>query len=144
VIPKWVSSLLKGDTVSINGDGETSRDFTFIQNAIQANLLAATIGASEARQSVVHPALNQVYNMAVGDQTTLNQLFRIILANLSEAGVDQATAPSYLDFRAGDVRHSRADVSKARQLLGYQPTHNIVEGIAQSMSWYQAHLKHSI
>jgi UDP-N-acetylglucosamine 4-epimerase len=81
--------------------------------------------------------------MAVGDQTTLNQLFNIILANLSEAGVDQATAPSYLDFRAGDVRHSRADVSKARRLLGYQPTHKIAEGIAQSMSWYQAHLKHS-
>jgi UDP-N-acetylglucosamine 4-epimerase len=144
VIPKWVSSLLKGETVSINGDGETSRDFTFIQNAIQANLLAATIVAGEAKRSVaVHPALNQVYNMAVGDQTTLNQLFNIILANLSEAGVDQATAPSYLDFRAGDVRHSRADVSKARRLLGYQPTHKIAEGIAQSMSWYQAHLKHS-
>lgn len=134
VIPKWVSSLLKGETVFINGDGETSRDFTFIQNAIQANLLSAT-SREEAR--------NQIYNMAVGDQTTLNQLFGMIRTNLSSAGVDPSTYPSFRDFRAGDVRHSRADISKVQRLLGYQPTHSIAEGIAQSMSWYQSHLQTS-
>jgi UDP-N-acetylglucosamine 4-epimerase len=135
VIPQWVCSLMKGETVYINGDGETSRDFTFIQNAIQANLLAAT--------TTHHRALNKVYNMAVGDQTTLNELFGIIRANLSSAGVDESIQPSFRDFRAGDVRHSRADISKAQQLLGYQPTHNIAEGIAQSMGWYQSHLQNA-
>ncbi len=141
VIPKWVSSLLSGEMVYINGDGETSRDFTFVQNAIQANLLAATVNASEAKQpNAIHPALNQVYNMAVGDQTTLSQLFGMIRTNLSSAGVDQSIQPIFRDFRAGDVRHSRADISKAQRLLGYQPTHNIAEGIGHSMSWYQSHL----
>lgn len=130
VVPKWVSLLLKGEAVTINGDGETSRDFTFIENAIQANLLAAT-ARDEAR--------NKVYNMAVGDQTTLNQLFSLIQNNLSSAGVDQSIKPIFRDFRAGDVRHSRADISKAKRLLGYQPTHTIAEGIALSMGWYQAH-----
>ena len=132
VVPKWVSSLLKGKPVYINGDGETSRDFSFIQNAIQANLLAATV--------TDHIALNQVYNMAVGDQTTLTQLFCMIRASLSSVGVDQSIQPSFCDFRAGDVRHSRADISKAQRLLGYHPTHKVAEGIAQSIAWYQSHL----
>jgi UDP-N-acetylglucosamine 4-epimerase len=134
VIPKWVSSLLKGETVFINGDGETSRDFTFIQNAIQANLLAATAN---------HPALNQVYNMAVGDRTTLKQLFALVRDNLVPFGVPANTEPEYREFRAGDVRHSLADISKAQQFLGYQPSHTIADGIAQSMGWYQSHLKNS-
>ena len=144
VIPKWVSSLLKGETVFINGDGETSRDFTFVQNAIQANLLAASVKDRSWKacgDPVIHPALNQVYNVAVGDQTTLNQLFSLIRLNLSNAGVDQSTQPSFRDFRAGDVRHSRADISKAQRLLGYSPTHKIDDGIAQSMLWYKAHLQ---
>ncbi len=133
VIPKWVSSLLKGETVFINGDGETSRDFTFIQNAIQANLLAAT-SSDEAR--------NQVYNMAVGDRTTLKQLFAIVRDNLVPFGVQANTEPEYRDFRAGDVRHSLADISKAQQFLGYQPSHKIADGIAQSMGWYRSHLQY--
>jgi UDP-N-acetylglucosamine 4-epimerase len=145
VIPKWVSSLLKGETVFINGDGETSRDFTFIQNAIQANLLAATVKDRHSEEfsdeAIQRSALNQVYNMAVGDQTTLNQLFSLIRTNLSCAGVDQSIQPSFCDFRAGDVRHSRADISKAQRLLGYQPTHSIAEGIHHAMSWYQSHLQ---
>jgi UDP-N-acetylglucosamine 4-epimerase len=132
VIPKWVSSLLKGETVFINGDGETSRDFTFIQNAIQANLLAATASQS---------ALNQVYNMAVGDRTTLKQLFALVRDNLVPFGVPATIEPEYRDFRAGDVRHSLADISKAQQLLGYQPAYKIDEGIAHSMCWYQSHLQ---
>lgn len=134
VIPKWVSSLLKGETVFINGDGETSRDFTFVQNAIQANLLAA---------AATHPALNQVYNMAVGDRTNLKQLFALVRDNLVPFGVPANAEPEYRDFREGDVRHSLADISKAQQLLGYQPTHKIADGIAQSKGWYQSHLQNS-
>ena len=127
VIPKWVSSLLKGETVFINGDGETSRDFSFIQNAIQANLLAAT-SREDAR--------NQVYNMAVGDRTTLKDLFILVRDNLVPFGVKQATLPEYRDFRDGDVRHSLADTSKAKRLLGYEPTHKIANGIKAATNWY--------
>ena len=134
VIPKWVSSLLKGETVFINGDGETSRDFTFIQNAIQANLLAATATPT---------ALNQVYNVAVGHRTTLKQLFAMVRDNLVPFGVPANAEPEYRDFRSGDVRHSLADISKAKELLGYQPTHNIAFGIAQSIGWYQSHLQNA-
>lgn len=130
VIPKWVSSLLKGETVFINGDGETSRDFSFIQNAIQANLLAAT-SRDEAR--------NQVYNMAVGDRTTLKQLFALVRDNLVPFGVLTTTEPEYRDFRAGDVRHSLADTSKAQGLLGYEPTHRIADGIQSATRWYVEH-----
>jgi UDP-N-acetylglucosamine 4-epimerase len=131
VIPNWVSSLLKGEAIYINGDGKTSRDFTFIQNAIQANLLAAT--------SPEH-ARNQIYNMAVGDQTTLNQLFNLIRNNLLQFGVSAATEPQFRSFRDGDVRHSLADISKAQLLLGYQPTHRIAEGIESAIEWYANHL----
>ena len=130
VIPKWVSSLLKGEMVFINGDGETSRDFSFIQNAIQANLLAAT---------ATQPALNQVYNMAVGDRTTLKQLFALVRDNLVPFGVPASTEPEYRDFRAGDVRHSLADTSKAQRLLGYEPTHRIADGIQSATRWYVDH-----
>lgn len=139
VIPKWVLSLLKGDTVFINGDGETSRDFSFIQNAVQANLLAATIKDRHGNvrsDAVNHPALNQVYNMAVGDRTTLNQLFALVRDNLVPFGVSANTEPEYRDFRAGDVRHSLADTGKARLLLGYEPTHRIAEGIKSAIPWY--------
>lgn len=131
VIPKWVSSLLKGETVFINGDGETSRDFTYIENAIQANLLAAT-SITEAR--------NQVYNMAVGDRTTLTQLFELILSNLVPHGVSPDVQPVYRDFRAGDVMHSLADTSKANRLIGYTPTHRIADGIRSAIGWYVSHL----
>jgi UDP-N-acetylglucosamine/UDP-N-acetylgalactosamine 4-epimerase len=130
VIPKWVSSLLKGETVFINGDGETSRDFSFIQNAIQANLLAAT-SREDAR--------NQVYNMAVGDRTTLKQLFALVRDNLVPFGVPANAEPEYLDFRPGDVRHSLADTGKAQRLLGYEPTHRIADGIQSATHWYVDH-----
>ena len=128
VIPKWAGSLLKGEPVYINGDGETSRDFTFIANAVQANLLAATNTRPEAR--------NQVYNMAVGERTTLNDLFTLIRDNLTAHGVNADTQPVYRDFRAGDVRHSLADISKAQSLLGYAPTHRLAPGVAEAMPWY--------
>lgn len=128
VIPKWTASLLKGEPVWVNGDGETSRDFCFIANAVQANLLAAC--ATDAG------AQNQVYNVAVGDRTTLNELFRLLRENLVPHGVPADTPPSYRDFRPGDVRHSQADVGKARRLIGYNPTHRLADGIAAAMPWY--------
>lgn len=127
VIPKWTAAMIQNDEVFINGDGDTSRDFCFIDNAVQANLLAAT--ANEE-------AKNQVYNVAVGDRTTLNDLFNAIQSALTENGVGYAKQAVYRDFRPGDVRHSQADVSKAERLLGYAPEYRIMEGIAKAMPWY--------
>lgn len=130
VIPKWTDSLLRGDPVHINGDGETSRDFCFVANAVQANLLAATTTRTDA--------LDQVYNVAVGDRTTLNDLFRLIRDGLAESRTALAGAqPVYRDFRPGDVRHSLADVGKAHQLLGYQPTHTLSQGLQVALPWYR-------
>lgn len=128
VIPKWVSAFLDGESVIINGDGETSRDFCYIENVVQANLLAAT--------STDIKSANQIYNVAVGDRTTLNELFRALRDALQPYGVPPNVEPVYRDFRVGDVRHSQADVSKARDLLGYEPTHRIVDGLAEAVEWY--------
>jgi len=129
VVPKWIASLIKGETIFINGDGETSRDFCYVANAVQANLLSAT--------SQEQGAVNQVYNVAVGGRTTLNDLYgmlrdilRPLCANL------QDRAPVYREFRAGDVRHSSADIGKAKRTLGYSPTHTIGEGLQAAMGWY--------
>lgn len=127
VIPKWVAALLNGETVRINGDGETSRDFCFVDNAVQANLLAAMAKPEAA---------GQVYNVAVGQRTTLNELLKAIRSELEEQGVSIQGDPVYSEFRVGDVRHSLADVSKARNLLGYEPTHEVAQGIEVAMSWY--------
>lgn len=129
VIPKWTAAMIRGQEVFVNGDGETSRDFCYIDNTVQANLLAAT-ASEEAR--------NQVYNVAVGDRTTLNQLFEAIGDALLTNGITPTEAPSYRDFRAGDVRHSQADISKAGKLLGYAPDYRIREGIELAMPWYIA------
>ena len=141
VIPKWTAALLNGDTVNINGDGETSRDFCHVANAVQANLLAAMayslpLPPGEGRGEGSSSPLNQVYNVAVGDRTTLNDLFGLLRGNLVTHGVDSGVQPEYRDFRAGDVRHSQADIGKAGRLLGYEPTHSLAEGIAQAMPWY--------
>lgn len=133
VIPKWIASMIKGEPVSINGDGETSRDFCFIDNVRQINLLAATADNPEAA--------NQVYNVAVGDRTTLNQLYELLRLNLLPDYPHLKDArPTYRDFRAGDVRHSLADVTKAGTLLGYKPNHRIGEGIKVAMGWYKGQL----
>jgi len=129
VIPKWIESMIKQEPIYINGDGETSRDFCYIDNTIQANLLAATTSDQSAK--------NQVYNVAVGDQTSLNQLYHYLRDNLSIHFPHlNEMQPEYREFRAGDVRHSLADISKARKLLGYQPTHRIAEGLKLAMDWY--------
>jgi len=129
VIPKWIAVMIRREPVYINGDGETSRDFCYIVNAVQANLLAAMV---ENRDAV-----NQVYNVAVGERTTLNQLFGYLL-NALEPGFPslRGIRPVYRDFRAGDVRHSQADISKAARLLGYTPSHGVVQGLQEAMSWY--------
>ncbi|WP_374535903.1 SDR family oxidoreductase [Chitinimonas taiwanensis] len=129
VIPRWTRALLLGETVTINGDGETSRDFCFVDNAVQANLLAATTQNLDA--------INQVYNVAVNDRTTLNTLFVQLREELALTHPQIAAAKAaYGDFRAGDVRHSQADIGKAQQLLGYQPSHRLAEGIRVAMPWY--------
>ena len=127
VIPKWVAAMIRGEDVAINGDGETSRDFCFVENAVQANLLASVAQGE---------AVNQVYNVAVSGRTTLNQLFDYLVSTLGELGARYDKKPVYRDFRAGDVRHSQADVSKGARLLGYQPTHTIVQGLEAAMPWY--------
>ena len=129
VIPTFIYGLINNEPIYINGDGETSRDFCYINNAIQANLLAATTSNERA--------VNQVYNIAVGDRTSLNDLYyqiRDILAIKFPLLKD--TQPVYRDFRAGDVRHSLADIQKACNLLGYQPTHRINDGLVDSIKWY--------
>ena len=128
VIPKWTASMIKGDTVFINGDGETSRDFCYIENTVQANILAATTQNEDA--------INQVYNVAVGDRTTLNKLFNAIKSALAANGIAYEQKPTYRDFRPGDVRHSQADINKATILLGYAPEFNISQGIDEAMGWY--------
>lgn len=129
VIPKWISALKNGEQVIINGDGETSRDFCFVENAIQANILAATTSDDEA--------LNQVYNVAVGDRTSLMELFAIIRdATHEEMQIDTELIPSFLPFRQGDVKHSQADISKAHRLLNYSPEFKIKDGISETVKWY--------
>jgi UDP-N-acetylglucosamine/UDP-N-acetylgalactosamine 4-epimerase len=134
VIPRWISAMLSGGAVYINGDGESSRDFCYIENAIQANLLAATTDNPEAQ--------NQVYNVAVGERTSLNQLFAAIRDLLAERNPELAgVRPMHRDFRAGDVRHSLADISKAADLLGYAPSHRSAEGLREAMEWYVSERK---
>jgi len=127
VIPKWTSAQINGEALFINGDGETSRDFCFIENTVQANILAAT---------APEQGLNQVYNVAVGDRTTLNELYASIKAALAVNDVNYTKQPVYQDFRAGDVRHSQADISKISELLGYRPDYQIQQGIDKAMPWY--------
>lgn len=129
VIPKWTAAMIEGEDVFVNGDGETSRDFCFIENTVQMNILAAC--ASDQ-------AKDQVYNVAVGDRTTLNDLYKSIASSLKSNGIEVSNEPVYRDFRAGDVRHSQADISKAQQKLGYDPKFNIGAGIDKAMPWYIA------
>lgn len=133
VIPQWVAALIKNQTLHINGDGETTRDFCFIANVVQANLLAALSENPEAG--------NQVYNVALNDSTSLNRLYQMMKALLIDdfphLTQHQAT---YENFRNGDIRHSQADISKAAKLLGYQPTHRVDQGLHEAMLWYKQNL----
>lgn len=129
VIPKWFAGLLQEKTVFINGDGETSRDFCFIDNCVQANLMAATTDNPQAA--------DQVYNVAFGQQTSLNALYFLIRERVAKRLPAAAAAkPEYRDFRAGDVRHSLADISKAGTLIGYTPAYSIHQGLDKAADWY--------
>ncbi|MDP9347690.1 MAG: NAD-dependent epimerase/dehydratase family protein [Gemmatimonadota bacterium] len=129
VIPRWVGDLLTGTPCRINGDGESSRDFTYVANVQQANLLAATAEGEGVT--------DQVYNVAVGERTTLNQLFYLSRDGLARLRPEVADVrPVYDDFRRGDVRHSQADISKIQRSLGYAPTHSVEAGLRESLPWY--------
>jgi len=134
VIPKWVGSLLEGEDVFINGDGETSRDFCYIDNVIQMNLLAGTTDNEEA--------FGEAFNVAVGGQTTLNELYELINKELTKniESFEKKKAV-YRDFREGDIRHSNANISKAQNLVGYMPTHTIEDGMKLAINWYINNIK---
>lgn len=128
VIPKWTASMIKGEEVFINGDGETSRDFCFIDNTVQMNILAAIADDS---------AKDDVYNVALGDRTTLNELYESIQKSLLSCDSTlKLLQPSYREFRVGDVRHSQADITKSKVKLGYNPKYRIQDGIDKAMPWY--------
>ena len=133
VIPQWIAALIRNQVLYINGDGETSRDFCFIENVVQANLLSALVENEES--------INQVYNVALNERTSLNQLYEMIRSLLLEKFPHLSEhRPEYVDFREGDVRHSQADISKANNLLGFEPTHQINDGLKYAMVWYIANL----
>lgn len=133
VIPKWFAGLIKDETIYINGDGETSRDFCFIENCVQANILAATV--------TDETAANQVYNVAFGERTTLNELYQLIKERVSLVHpLAKKAKPEYRDFRAGDVRHSLADISKANENIGYGPRYSVINGLDKAAEWYLANL----
>lgn len=131
VIPRWVSHLLNGETCSIYGDGETTRDFCHVSDVVQANLLAARGPTS---------AVGEVYNIGCGRETSLNELFRMIRLGLAGYETDVAAqTPAYEGFRRGDVRRSVADISQARRVLGYEPEYSVAEGLGEALEWYAAH-----
>ena len=131
---------MHNDDVFINGDGKTSRDFCYIDNVIQVNLLAALVGHINLKDP--KKASNQVYNVAYGGRTTLDELFSILKENLSaHFEYLNESSPIYREFRDGDVRHSQADINKAKNLLGYKPTHSAKNGLIEAMAWYINNLK---
>ncbi|MDA9344752.1 NAD-dependent epimerase/dehydratase family protein, partial [Gammaproteobacteria bacterium] len=128
VIPKWIHSIIKNEDIFINGDGKTSRDFCFIENAVQANILAATTTNKKA--------LNNIYNVALGDRTSLNELYGLLQEYLHKKNNILHSKLHYREFREGDVKHSQADISKAKKLLGYRPTHRVTAGISETVNWH--------
>ena len=129
VIPKWIAQMLKGEDVYINGDGETSRDFTYIDNVVQANILA---GVTENKEAIA-----KAINVAAGGRETLNNLFNAIKNGIEKRVPNlKIKEPIYRDFRPGDIRHSNANIDLAKNLLGYQPTHTLEEGLEESLDWY--------
>jgi UDP-N-acetylglucosamine 4-epimerase len=134
VIPKWIDALLRGENIHINGDGKTSRDFCFVANVVQANLLAAAHAAT--------PALGRAFNVALNERTTLNELFLLLREMLAaERPALARVEPEYGPFRTGDVEHSQADISLAQEHLGFAPTHSIRPGLEASLAWYLAHAR---
>jgi len=142
VIPKWIAAMIKGDDVYINGDGETSRDFCYIDNVVQANILAALAIIDNYEDEKNFNAINQIYNVAVGDKTSLNELYYILNDTLSKKfDYLKNSKPIHREFRAGDVRHSQANIEKAQLKLGYEPSHRVKDGLIEAMDWYIENLK---
>jgi UDP-N-acetylglucosamine/UDP-N-acetylgalactosamine 4-epimerase len=132
VIPKWIAAMIENEPVFINGDGSTSRDFCYVANVVQANLLAATVQNPDA--------IFEQYNIAVGMQTSLNALYEMIRERLASGHLHlRKSKPRYRNFRQGDILHSKADIGKARRLLGYEPTHSIAQGLDEALDWYVHH-----
>ena len=130
VIPKWIAALLKHEPIFINGDGETTRDFCFVADVVQANLFAGTVTDEQA--------LNQIYNVGLGKQTSLNELFQLLRDILRQKNPSlPERKPVYRDFRPGDIRHSLADIAKARRLLGFAPEYDLRQGLESAMAWYE-------
>ena len=133
VIPKWIAAMIRNESIGINGDGQTSRDFCYVANVVQANLLAATLQKPQA--------INQVYNIALSARTSLNELFSLLRDNLLPWYPHLKTCrPVYRGFRPGDVRHSEANISKAMRLIRYKPSHTVEQGLAEALDWYRQHL----
>lgn len=129
VIPRWINLMIQNKSIDINGDGETSRDFCFIDNAVQANILSA-LANQESK--------NNIYNVAVNDRTSLNELFYILKDLLLQNDIEYTLEPNYQDFRLGDVRHSQADTSKAQRLLQYNASDDVRSGLSKAIKWYLA------
>jgi len=127
VIPRWTAAMIAGEPVHIHGDGETSRDFCFVANAVQANLRAALFAPADQAMAL---------NVAVGERTNLNQLFALLRVGLAERGVRYDREPVHGDFRPGDVRHSLADIAAASSSIGYRPSHKLADGLAEALPWY--------
>ncbi|MET3118398.1 UDP-N-acetylglucosamine 4-epimerase [Undibacterium sp. GrIS 1.8] len=133
VIPQWIAALIQNSILRINGDGETTRDFCFVDNVVQANILAAL--------SQNPDAVNQIYNVALNDTTSLNQLYHMMRDLLLDSFPHvQSHQPKYEAFRDGDIRHSQADISKAKTLLNFAPTHSVDKGLREAMDWYKKNL----
>jgi UDP-N-acetylglucosamine 4-epimerase len=129
VIPRWIASLLRGERCRIFGDGETTRDFCYVANVIQANLLAATVGNVNAT--------GQSYNVACAESVTLNQLFHMMRDKLAQEEPRFSVAtPQYDPFRPGDIRFSGASIEKAQRMLSFSPTHSVDQGLAEALEWY--------
>ena len=128
VIPKWISSFIDGQDIYINGDGKTSRDFCYVENAVQINILAALCEKEEA--------LNQIYNVAYNDRTTLNELYEMIFQEISKKVKLRYKDPEYRDFRVGDIRHSEADITKSKDLMSYDPEYSVKDGLVETIDWY--------
>ena len=150
VIPLWVKALIGHTSPFINGDGSYSRDFTYIDNVIQANELAATVSTEEIRErmSLYNVSLPQnaprdmVFNVAYGGNTTLNDLFRCLRENLARFDAEIGRIePVYRENRAGDIPHSQASIVKAQRVLGYQPKYDALRGFEQACEWYWNNLK---
>jgi UDP-N-acetylglucosamine 4-epimerase len=137
VIPRWVDAMLAGRVVSIHGDGTTTRDFCHVTNVVQANLLAAVTTRAEA--------WGEVYNIALGGRTSLNELFATLRDLMKERHPELSIGPPVNgEFRAGDIRHSQADIRKAHRLLGFAPERDVRSGLREALPWYEARLAENL